>query len=156
MPRATNTRFAIAVHVLTYLAGHDGIRAVSSDELAASTNANPVHVRRVLGPLRREGLVRSRPGPHGGWEIARPAAGIALDEVWALLQDGERVLGVHGPNPQCPVGQGVQRVLHGIDEGVARAVRAELAGLSVQDVVDDALHAAAPPVRSAGANGPTG
>src|SRR5690606_27695475 len=78
MARSTNTRFAVAVHVLTYLAGVAGERPVSSDELAASANVNPVHVRRVLGPLRAAGMVRSRPGVNGGWELGHPAADITL------------------------------------------------------------------------------
>ncbi|MFD0658855.1 Rrf2 family transcriptional regulator [Thermocatellispora tengchongensis] len=97
MARSTNTRFAVAVHVLTYLAGVAGERPVSSDELSASTNVNPVHVRRVLGPLRAAGLLRSRPGVHGGWELAVPAGDITLAEVWRLLQGRTRCSGCMVP-----------------------------------------------------------
>ncbi|MEV5413623.1 Rrf2 family transcriptional regulator [Thermopolyspora sp. NPDC052614] len=135
MARSTNTRFAVAVHVLTYLAGVAGARPVSSDELSASTNVNPVHVRRVLGPLRAANLVRSRPGAHGGWELAAPAEGIALAEVWRLLQGDDPVLGLHGPNPSCPVGREVQRTLTALDRAVADAVAEELARFTVHDVV---------------------
>src|SRR5947209_18997691 len=126
MAKATNTQFAVAVHVLTYLAGADAGRPVSSDELSMSTNVNPVHVRRVLGPLRNAGLVRSRPGVHGGWELAADPAGIPLAAVWRLLQGDEPVLGLHGPNPDCPIGRSVQSALQHLDRGVAAAVEAEL------------------------------
>ncbi|BCJ50329.1 hypothetical protein Asp14428_18040 [Actinoplanes sp. NBRC 14428] len=69
MSRSTNTRFAVAVHVLTYLAGLDD-RAAGSEELARSANVNPVYIRQVMGPLRGAGLVRSKPGVHGGWALA--------------------------------------------------------------------------------------
>lgn len=134
MPRPTNTQFAVAVHVLTYLAGA-GACPVSSDELAASTAVNAVHVRRLLGPLRDTGLVRSRPGPRGGWELARSAESISLADVWTLLQRDDPVLGLHGPNPDCPVGRGVQAALRSVDEGVADAVRTELGRLTVADVL---------------------
>jgi Rrf2 family protein len=138
MPRATNTQFAVAVHVLTYLAGGDGA-PVSSDELAESVNANPVYVRRVLGPLREAGLVHSRTGSHGGWELARTAERIRLDEVWSIVQGDDAVLGLHGPNPQCPVGAGVQRALVEVEAGVAAAVRAELGTQTVRDVLAAAV-----------------
>jgi len=133
--RPTNTQFAVAVHVLTYLSGIDGARPVSSDELSESTNVNPVHVRRVLGPLREAGLVESRPGVHGGWTLLRDPAQVTLAEVWRLLQGDDPVLAVHGPNPRCPVGQDIQRSLLAIDRAVAAAVEAELARTTVRDLV---------------------
>ncbi len=131
-----NTQFAVASHVLIYLAGAGRGRVVSSDELAASVNVSPVHIRRVLGPLREAGLVRSRPGAQGGWELARPATGIRLDEVWDLINADDPVLPSHGPSPQCPVGRHVQGVLDELESGVAAAVRRELHGHTVADVAD--------------------
>jgi Rrf2 family protein len=130
----TNTRFAVAVHVLTYLAGVEG-RAVSSDELSSSTNVNPVHVRRVLGPLREAGLVRSRPGPHGGWELTIDARRLPLSRVWQLMQDGHPVLGLHGPDPACAVGRRVQAALVSLDSRVAGAITAELEQLTLHDLL---------------------
>ncbi len=141
MARPTSTQFAVAVHVLTYLASvadeTDGAspgRAVSSDELAASVNANPVHVRRVLGPLREAGLVSSRPGPRGGWELDRPADRITAAEVWDLVQGDEHVLGLHGPNPACPVGRSIQQSLVDLDARARQALRAELERVTVADL----------------------
>jgi Rrf2 family protein len=135
MARSTNTQFAVAVHVLTYLAGVTEGRPVSSDELSKSTNVNPVYVRRVLGPLRDAGLVRSRPGVHGGWELAADARDVTLAQVWRLLQGADPVLGLHGPDPACPVGRGVQTSLTALDRAVADAVATELERFTVQDVL---------------------
>ncbi|MBG6095398.1 Rrf2 family transcriptional regulator [Nocardioides luteus] len=140
MATPTNTRFAVAVHVLTYLASCAAAgrtTPVSSDELAASTAVNPVHVRKVLGPLRTAGLVRSRPGAHGGWELAADPGVVNLAQVWQLLQGDDPVLGIHGPNPACPVGASIQGVLVDLDRRVAKAVLAELEGITLNDVLDD-------------------
>lgn len=134
MAGPSNTRFAVAVHVLTYLAGVEE-RAASSDELSGSTNVNPVYVRRVLGPLRDAGLVRSRPGPRGGWELAVAARDLPLSRVWQLMQDGQAVLGMHGPDPACAVGQRVQAALVALDGRVAGAIAAELEQLTVHDLL---------------------
>jgi len=130
-----NTQFAVAVHVLTYVAGEGRGRTTSSDELAESTNVNPVYVRRVLGPLRDAGLVRSHPGKHGGWELCSDARDITLEQIWRLLQGGQPVLGLHGPNPRCAVGRSVQKALTALDHQVADAVATELQRLTIHDVL---------------------
>ena len=141
MPRPTSTQFAVAVHVLTYLAGaaaesrpESQTRAVSSEELALSANANPAHVRRVLGPLREAGLVLSRPGPRGGWVLGLPAAEVTAARVWDLVQGDEPLLGLHGPNPACPVGRSIQQSLIDLDARARQAVRAELDRVTVADL----------------------
>ena len=135
MARPTSTQFAVAMHVLTYLAGVAAeSRPVSSEELALSANANPAHVRRVLGPLREAGLVLSRPGPGGGWVLGQPAAEITAAQVWDLVQGDEPVLGLHGPNPACPVGRSIQHSLTELDAHARQAVRAELDRVTVADL----------------------
>src|SRR4051812_16484489 len=135
MARPTSTHFAVAVHVLTYLAAvAEQARAVSSEELAISANVNPVHVRRVLGPLRDAGLVSSRPGPRGGWGLAQRVEQIRVAEVWDLVTGDEPVLVLHGPNPDCPVGRSVQDSLTDLDTRARSAVRAELARVTVADL----------------------
>lgn len=138
MATPTNTQFAVAVHVLTYLAGMDVSRPVSSDELAASVNASPVYVRRVMTPLRESGMVASRPGAHGGWVLTRSPESITLAEVWRLVQRDDPVLGLHGPNPECSTGTGVQRALVALDREVAKAVDAQLSGISIAEVLGEA------------------
>ena len=138
MATPTNTRFAVAVHVLTYLASCAAAgrtTPVGSEELAGSTAVNPVHVRKVLGPLRTAGLVRSRPGAHGGWELDADPSVVNLAQVWQVLQGDDPVLGIHGPNPACPVGAGIQGVLTVLDRRVARAVLAELEGVTLDAIL---------------------
>ncbi|MEA2321853.1 MAG: hypothetical protein QOD81_1703 [Solirubrobacteraceae bacterium] len=134
MARPTNTRFALAVHVLTLLAA-DPEAMHSSELLAASTGSNPVHVRRVLGRLRRAGLVRSRPGPRGGWLVTRPACDTTLADVWRAVTGDDALLGLHSASPDCRVGQRIQRELVEIDRRAAEAVAAELARTTLRDLV---------------------
>jgi Rrf2 family protein len=135
MAGGTNTQFAVAVHVLTYLAGVPEGDAISSEELSRSVNVNPVHVRRVLGPLREAGLVASRPGVHGGWELAADASAITLGQVWRILHGVDPVLGVHRPNPDCPVGRSVQESLVALDRVVVDGLVRELDRHTVHDLV---------------------
>ena len=61
MGRPTNTQFAVAVHVLTML-GAQPEDVLSSEVMAESVGSNPVHVRRILGRLRRRRSSRAAPG----------------------------------------------------------------------------------------------
>ncbi len=135
MAGSTNTQFAVAVHVLTYLAGLPGGQIASSQELSRSTNVNPVHVRRVLAPLREAGLVASRPGVQGGWELSTDADSIRLGQVWRILHGLAPVLGLHGPNPDCPVGRSVKDSLVALDAVVSDSLVNELNRHTVRDML---------------------
>jgi DNA-binding IscR family transcriptional regulator len=92
-------------------------------------------VRRVLGGLRRAGLVRSRPGPHGGWLIDGATCDTTLAEVWDAVHGDEPLLGLHSANPNCTVGQRIQDALHELDRRAARALTAELAETTLGELV---------------------
>jgi Rrf2 family protein len=125
MSRPTNTRFALAVHVLTMLAALPS-ELQNSEAMADSAGSNPVHVRRVLGRLRDAGMVASRPGPHGGWRLLGSPAQTTLADVWRAMNGDDPVLGLHDANPDCEVGQRIQRNLETIDRRTLAAIEAEL------------------------------
>jgi Rrf2 family protein len=134
MTRPTNTQFAVAVHLLTLLAlSPDALQ--SSEEMAGSVGSNPVHIRRVLGLLRRAGLVESRPGPNGGWRLLRDPDATSLGDVWRAVDATEHVLGLHGANPDCPVGREVQLALVDVDRRAAKALAEELDRSTIAEVL---------------------
>lgn len=88
------SRFAMSAHVLGLLAWHQqqGSAPVTSEELARSVNTNPVVIRRVLGELRRAGLVETRRGAGGGTVLARPAEQITLRDAYEAVAEDARLL----------------------------------------------------------------
>ena len=126
-----NTQFSVGVHVLTLLSTG---RRQSSTDMAASVGSNPVHVRRVLGMLRRAGLVASAPGAAGGWELTVDPATTTLRDVWVAVGGDQRVLGVHDAAPECEVGQSIQARLTQVERDAAAALAAELGRTTVADV----------------------
>ena len=76
----------------------------------------------------------SRPGPRGGWGLGRPADEISVAQVWDLVTGHEQVLGLHGPDPACPVGRSIQQSLTDLDVRAREAVRAELDRVTVADL----------------------
>ncbi len=108
------TRFAVATHILLFLAAGRDDRTMTSLRLARSVNTNPVVVRRIAGRLARAGLIQVRRGP-GGAELARKPGEITLQDVWSAVNATGRglvLLPVHSnPDPECPVGRVVRPLL---------------------------------------------
>ena len=149
MAQPTNTQFAVGVHLLTLLAVEPGAWR-DSQSLAVGPATNPVHARRILGRLREAGLVRSQPGPRGGWMLDREAAQIDLATVWCALNGADPVLGMHVPQPDCGIGQRVHSNLLALDTLAHRALLAVLARTTIADVLsEDVAHEPVTPAQSA-------
>ena len=141
---AANSRMTIAVHVLTWmaLAQRRGHGALTSDQVAASVNTNPVIIRRSLGDLRRAGLVDVRHCPGAGWSLARAPEAITLLEVYnAVGQESPFAMHRSDPTLECPVGRGIRPALSQVYGEVEQAMRQELACTSVEDVLRSTLQA---------------
>lgn len=137
MAGPTNTQFALGVHLLTLLAG-SAPATLSSDEMATSANSNPVHLRRVLGGLREAGLVTSRPGVGGGWQLAADPQTTTLADVWRTVHGDGNVLGLRSADPKCPIGRSIQASLAAIDRQAARAVEDQLGTTTLAQLVSEA------------------
>ncbi|MEO3746289.1 Rrf2 family transcriptional regulator [Plantactinospora sp. B5E13] len=139
---AANSRLTIAVHALAWLAlaHRRGQAVLTSDEVAASVLTNPVVIRRGLGELHRAGLVEVRRGAGAGWRLARPPEQITLLDVYEAVER-DPLFAMHHtePNLECPVGRGIRPALTGVYDGVEQALRRELAGTSIADVLHRTL-----------------
>jgi Rrf2 family protein len=137
-----NSRLTIAVHALTWmaLARQRGRDRMTSDEVAASINTNPVVVRRCLGELRRAGLVDVRHGTGAGWSLGCPPEKITLLAVYEAVAD-EPLFAMHRsePNLACPVGRGIRPALGPVYDGVEKAVRRQLRRTTIADVLGRTL-----------------
>ncbi|HYO91287.1 MAG TPA: Rrf2 family transcriptional regulator [Pyrinomonadaceae bacterium] len=121
-----NSRFAIAVHILTLMA-RAGDEPLKSDEVACSVNTNPVVIRRILCALSKAGLVVSQTGASGGSRLALKPSRITLLEVYRAVDAGD-VFALHPqpPNAKCPVGMNIEgaldRILNEVEQGVERVL----------------------------------
>jgi len=134
----TNQQFAVSVHILTVLAASLG-QAVTSDYIAESVDTNPVVIRRVMGHLREHGLVESRPGAAGGWQLKLPPEQIPLCEVYRAVSH-DQLLAMHQhPSPYCPIGSKIRPVLGEVFGAAQTALEAELGKFTVGDVLEKVL-----------------
>lgn len=139
-----NSRFAVSVHILAYLAFRGSGVAVPSAEIAASVDTNPVVIRRLLSALVKVGLVQAQKGAAGGFSLATGPRAISLLDIYRAVEPTPN----HGlnhftPNHRCPVGAKIEQVLLGVFAKAQTGMEAELARVSLADV-ESQLHAVCP------------
>lgn len=132
-----NTRFAVATHMLAYLARANG-QPVSSDVVARSVGTHPVVVRRLLGDLRRAGLVRTQLGTGGGALLNRAVENITLlDVLHAMLEPEADLFAVNDANPNtgCDVGRVISDSLDDLLGPAKQAMHRALAAVPLSEVI---------------------
>jgi Rrf2 family protein len=135
-PVSSSSRFAIAVHVLAYLAIRGEGSALPSERIALSVNTNPTVVRRLLMQLAASGLTSSQLGTGGGAMLAREPESITLLEIYEAV-DKLEVFPLHRspPSPKCLVGRNITDVLREVSDSAEEAIRGELRGKRLSDII---------------------
>lgn len=107
-----STRFSIAVHTLSLIAVSPA-NDCTGDYIAGSVNTNPVIIRRIIGMLKKAGLVDVRPGVGGASLLKRPEEITLLDVYRAVHAAEEKQLfRIHeDSNIDCPVGRNIEQSL---------------------------------------------
>ncbi len=121
-----------AVQALAYLAAQPPGRLTGEREIAAATQLPVPFLWKILRHLSRQKLLRSFKGVQGGYELARPARKITIQEIIAVTPDSELatacVLGLSGCNDQQPC------ALHGAWKNVRDEMRKTLARTTLADL----------------------
>lgn len=145
-----SSRFTIAIHVLVCIETFQADHKITSGFLASSVNANPVVIRRLLQQLKAAGIVRVTRGS-GGAELARPPQAVTLLDVYRAvdcLEEGTLFHFHEDPNPLCPVGRNIHKILDGRLAAIQAAMEAEMGSTTVADILEETrrlLKAEGPP-----------
>ncbi len=120
-----------ALRAVVCLAGLPG-QTASASVLAEKTKVPRSYLHRVLQDLAAEGLIRSRPGPGGGYELARATEAVTILDVVNAVAPIERIrncpLGLPSHTELCPLHRELDRA-YGATE---RAFR----GVTVKDLLE--------------------
>lgn len=131
-----NSRFSVAIHILSLIATTSDKNQLTSDFIAGSVNTNPVVVRRMIGVLKKAGLLTSQPGI-AGYELLVEPKDLTLLAVYHAIDGPEQLFAIHDePNPACAVGRKIQRTLEGVYTSVWYAMEEQLQAQTLQDVLD--------------------
>lgn len=138
-----NSRFAVSVHILAYLAYRQGA-AVPSAEIAGSVSTNPVVIRRLLSALVKARLVNTQKGATGGFSLASTPQNISLLDIYRAVEpDPNHGLRTFTPNQKCPVGAKIETIIHGVFFKAQAGMEAELARVTLA-AIDQELHSVCP------------
>ena len=130
-----STRFSMAVHTLSLIAMSPN--EITGDYIAGSVNTNPVVIRRIMGMLKKGGLVDVRPGVGGAFLLRAPEEITLLDiyRTVNLIEDNQ-LFGVHeDSNVLCPVGRGIERVLQSELSEAQSAMELRLAQTHLSQII---------------------
>jgi Rrf2 family protein len=110
----------------------------SADELAAITQVPRRYLHKVLQDLVQARLVRSQPGPGGGYALARPPTEITILDVVNAVAPLERIrncpLGLATHTKLCPLHKELDQVYAAIEKSLSRVTIAQLLR-STRDIV---------------------
>ncbi|SBO16298.1 Rrf2 family transcriptional regulator [Carnobacterium divergens] len=132
-----STKFPVAVHVLSILSLNRQA-TIYSDYIAASVNTNPVVIRRIVGLLKKAGLVDSAPGM-GGITLLKEPQEITLYDIYnAVSVKDKQLFSLHqDTNPECIVGKNIQQSLVGVMRTAEEAMEDELKKTTLADTINE-------------------
>jgi Rrf2 family protein len=139
-----NTQFAVAVHMMAVLGCHsavpgaDAVAPITSSYLAASVNATPSFVRRVLAVLAKAGLVKTVRGPSGSCSLQKPPEEITLLDIYRAV-DAPKVFALHSypPEEKCSVSCRMNKVMTGLLDQAQDGMEQSLAGKTLAQFVGE-------------------
>jgi len=142
-----SSRFAVATHIMVglgYIPRHSAPKNstdgqwVSSELLALSVNTNPVVVRRLLGDLKKAGLVLSRQGRAGGVCLAKSPESITLLDILEAVGGGSVfAFNPNPPNADCPVSINMYRLIAPVFQSVTDSLKKTLARTNLSELIED-------------------
>ena len=133
-----SSRFTIGLHILTAIDTFQNEYKVTSDFLAGSIQTNPVVVRRILGQLKKAGLIESSQGV-AGITIPKPLDQITFYDVYTAVEpveEGDLFRFHDSPNPDCPVGRNIHTLLDGKLREIQNAMEEKMRRYTLADLHD--------------------
>ncbi len=120
-----------ALRAITCMASQLG-QQTSADDLSEATQVPRRYLNRVLQDLTAVGLVRSRSGPGGGYNLAQKPSEISILDIVNAVSALERIrdcpLGLKSHKKLCP--------LHAELDRAYAATEAAFANVTVQQLLD--------------------
>jgi Rrf2 family protein len=127
-----NVKTQYAVQAVIYLARQERLQPVPVSEIAAAVGISPKFLEDILGALRVAGIVQSRRGKEGGYQLVPAPADLSVLEV---------VQAVEGPVVAAlrETGGPLARVTLRAFDRALDAATAVLAATTIDQLVDEVL-----------------
>lgn len=118
-----------ALRATVWLAREPG-KTESADRLAGVTRVPRRYLHKVLQDLVEAGLVRSQPGPGGGYTLSRDPSTVTILDVVNAVDPIERIhgcpLGLQSHTSLCPLHQALDRAYATVEDALGKVSVADV------------------------------
>ncbi|MBD2845911.1 Rrf2 family transcriptional regulator [Paenibacillus sp. IB182496] len=131
-----NSEFTIAVHSLVFLA-YLPERMASSETIADNVCTHAARVRKIMGCLRRAGIVETREGTRGGYRMVAAPQTVSLGAIYRVMAGGSLTPSwcSGSPDMDCVVSSNMQEVMHNIFGAAEKHLEAYFGQITIADVL---------------------
>ena len=128
-------KFSVAVHVLILIS--ESPTPINSDQMATSVGTNASHIRKILGLLKKAGIVDGHRGISGYTMLLPPEQLTLLQIYQAVMEQPEpHLLDIHrNANDQCIVGRHIFPVITGLFAEAEQSFARSLAEKTLADCI---------------------
>lgn len=130
-----NGKLSLALHTLGHMA-HAPDRVRTSSDIADHAGTNSVVVRRVLGQLRKAGLLSSEKGHAGGWKLARNPQHISLADVYLALDESIVATATKINHHECAIEHALHHRVSKVLEDVEQTLIERLSQTTIFEIRD--------------------
>lgn len=129
-----NSELIIAIHALAYLE-HCKCSA-TSERLAKSICTNPVRIRKVMAALKTAGMITTKEGNSGGYQLSENANDITLKDVSEALHTPLIKANWHSGtlNKTCMIASGMSEVVDDLTNALQEQCLSYLVNISIMDI----------------------
>ena len=131
-----DTRFSSAIHMLILIYEADG--RMTSEQIASSVGTNASYIRKISGPLKREGIIACSQGMRGFSLLVEPEE-LSLYRIYEAFSAGTQVhfFDQHrNTNCSCCVGRQIGPVLDTLFNEIEESAMRELKRRTLFDCIE--------------------
>jgi Rrf2 family nitric oxide-sensitive transcriptional repressor len=118
-----------ALRAVVYLASQAG-EARTTQQIAEATRVPADYLAKVMQALRRERLVQSQRGIHGGFTLSRPPSALTVYDVVQAVDPIKRIetcpLGIKDHINLCPLHRRMDEAINMVEKALRQSTIAEL------------------------------
>lgn len=134
-----DTKFSSAIHTLILIAESNA--PLTSEQIANSVGTNASYIRKVIGLLKKQGMIESHRGI-SGFSLKPKPEDLTLLQIYQAVNDEKRacIFDLHqNPNDKCVVGRYIKPVLTDMFAEIKNTFACTLAGKTLADCIG-AIH----------------
>lgn len=112
-------------------------KPLTSEQIAASVGTNASYIRKIIGLLKKEGIIESRRGI-GGFTLKPKAEKLTLLQIYQAVNETQtpRIFDLHqNPSDECIVGRHIKPVLTDMFAEIEDAFSHSLAQKTLADCI---------------------